>query len=125
MSRPTLTRRILRGGLAATCSLGLLLAATAASAGHGDRGDRNQRRYRVYDHGDHCNSRYERRQHRGHGHHRDRYEARRDSYTCGPCNHRFDSRRKFHRHLTSHHHVPLFALPFVIVKSTLGWIFHG
>lgn len=111
--------------LAAASGAAFLLVAGAASADHEDR--RRDRRHRVVYHDDYCGARSD---YRGHGRH-DRHarhvrrEVRREVYTCGPCNHRFHSRREFHRHLGGHHHIPLVALPFVIVRHTLGWIFHG
>jgi len=133
MARLTRNRHSTRTALALAASLGLLLSSTAATARHGDHDDRG-RRYQVYEHGDSCDSRRSHRHtrqrdryERGHDRHarHARYEQRRDSYYCDPCGKRFHSRRKFHRHVSHTHHVPLFALPFVIVKSTLGWIFHG
>ena len=131
------SQRITRA-LAVASGFAFLLTATVASAGHDDR--RRSRRHKVVQHGDYCSARghdrhdrhdnrydrhrrhdYRHDNHRGH----DRYERRRDSYTCEPCGHRFQSRKRFHRHLSGHHHIPLFALPFVIVKHTLGWIFYG
>lgn len=131
MMTRTRPRRFLQKSLAIASAVGFLMAAGAANAHHRDRD--HHRSYRTYDHGDRCDSRrshrHERRHHRRSRHYDhdryDRYERRAESYQCGPCSKRFHSRSKFHRHLTHHHHVPFFALPFVIVKSTLGWIFHG
>ncbi len=124
----TRSQRFLQKSLAIASAAGFLMAAGAANAHHRDRDHRHERSYRTYDHGDRCDSRrshrHERRARYNYDRH-DRYERRAESYHCGPCGKRFHSRRKFHRHLTHSHHVPLFALPFVIVKSTLGWIFHG
>ena len=49
----------------------------------------------------------------------------RAEYRCEPCSKRFSKRSGFHRHLTSHHHVPTWRLPFVVVHHALGWIFYG
>ncbi len=54
-----------------------------------------------------------------------RADYRQERYYCAPCNHYFDSRPNFHSHLNQRHHIPLWKIPFVIVHSTLGWIFHG
>lgn len=57
------------------------------------------------------------------------HEQRSEAYYCAPCNHRFDSHDALYQHVHRRHHVALWRLPFVIVKSiihgTLGWIFHG
>ncbi|MBW2240623.1 MAG: hypothetical protein JRH01_01440 [Deltaproteobacteria bacterium] len=132
------SHRITRA-LAIASGFTFLLTATMASAGHDDQ--RRARRHKVVIHDDYCSARGDSRHDhnrrndyrqvsRRHGYrndHRgqDRYERRRDSYTCEPCGHRFESRSRFHRHLSGHHHIPLFALPFVIVRHTLGWIFYG
>ena len=137
--------------LALASGLAFLLTATVTSAGPNDR--RQERRHRVVYHDDYSyarsDDRHDRhRSHRSHrsdfrhdrrrshrsdfrrDHHRgyrshDRYERRHEIYTCGPCGHRFQSRRRFDHHLSRYHHVPLFALPFVSVRHSLGWIFHG
>ena len=99
------------------------------------------RRHKVVVHENYCDSRSRHRRHdhdryaRRHRHHRsDRHDYRRHDrrvsyernvYTCGPCNHRFTSRHEFHRHLHHKHRIPLWKLPFVIVHSAVGWIFHG
>ena len=134
MTRTPRFRPLVRGALALGAALAVFLSAGAASAGHGNGSQRID--YRVYRHGASCASRY----HDGHGHyghhHSRRHGSRhvgygwrqvhrRDTYTCQPCNHHFRSRRRFYHHLHSHHHIPLFALPLVIVQSAFGWIFYG
>ena len=89
----------------------------------------------VYHHGSYCDRstsfrghyraddrRHDRRYHRANHHRLAHHEA---AYTCRPCNHRFDSRDAFHRHLSHHHHVQHWVLPFVVVRHALGWIFYG
>jgi len=49
----------------------------------------------------------------------------RAEYRCEPCSKRFSKRSGFQRHLTDHHHVPVWRLPFVVVHHALGWIFYG
>ncbi len=62
----------------------------------------------------------------GYGHHgKVRVYRHSSPYYCAPCNHYFRSRHSFHDHVHSYHHIPLVKLPFVIVRSALGWIFYG
>ncbi len=134
MTRTPRLRPLLRGSLALGAAMAVLLSAGAASAGHESHARRAE--YRVYHHGSACASRYEhgsgyygRHHHRRRGHHGYghgwRQVYRRDTYLCQPCNRHFRSRSRFHHHLHSHHHIPFVALPFVVVQSAFGWIFHG
>ena len=134
MSRSTRRSFLRLGGLfAAGSALALLPALPAAAHPHGRHEHRGRRRERREDRDEHRERRRDRRRRehrryegrhygRGYGHGYDRYP---DSYYCKPCGHRFHSRRKFHDHLHHHHHIPLWKLPFVIIHTTLGWIFHG
>jgi hypothetical protein len=121
-----------------------------ALAGHEDRAERGHQgrddfrrehgghdwRYRPIRYDDHRRHRT----HRGHGprvrYHgsscgRDAYryghQERRvkNYYYCTPCSHRFDSLHGLRRHVSHHHHVPFWRLPFMVVASTAGWFFHG
>jgi len=47
------------------------------------------------------------------------------TYYCKPCNNRFKNRSGLHAHLSGHHHIPPWRLPFVVVHNTLGWVFFG
>lgn len=46
-------------------------------------------------------------------------------YRCAPCGHVFHSHASFYRHLHYHHHVALWEIPFLVVHTTIGWIFYG
>jgi hypothetical protein len=121
MNRKPRSRKA-RNALCLAALAGLVFAAPgAALAGHDKHEDRRHKRVHrnvpVYRHGDACN----RNVRASYDSHR-RHQA---VYTCGPCSHRFDSRRAFHRHLRHQHHVAPWVLPFVIVHHTLGWIFYG
>ena len=152
MFRSHRTHRPLRMALALAAGLGLLLSSSVASAGDDHRG---KRRYKVVVHDDACRDRHDHRDHydrrdrrdrhdrydrRHRGDRHDRYERRhrherhrraehreyrRERFRCEPCGHGFHSRHKFHRHLSHQHRIPFWALPFVVVHSTIGWVFYG
>lgn len=140
MPRITMTR--LRAA-AATALLSLTLAAPAF-AGHDDwdddHGDRRgypvHRHDRSCDHDDWDRGRgrgyyegrgyHDWRGYRGQrGYYGDRGHRYRDEYGCRPCGRRWSRRDAFHRHLTHSHHVPLWALPRVVVQVDWGWVFRG
>jgi hypothetical protein len=104
MNRQTRVRRI-AGKLLVVALAGLWIGAAGVAMADHDR------------HGDHC-SWASRASSRSHG----RHQA---EYACRPCSQSFESRRDFHRHVRHHHHVPPWALPFVIVHHALGWVFYG
>lgn len=83
--------------------------------GHGSSAHRgHQRDYRHDAFNQHNRySRYNR------GHHK------RSSYYCAPCDHGFNSRSDFHSHLSGHHYIAPWLIPFAIIQHTLGWIFYG
>jgi hypothetical protein len=123
---------------AATALLSLTLAAPAF-ADHGDWNDDDRRRrgYPVHRHDrscDHDRDGWERGRDRGHwergyygdrGHYEGRGQRNHDEYACRPCSKRWESRHRFHRHLSRHHGVPFWALPRVIVQTGWGWVFFG
>ena len=121
MNRKSSSRNA-RNALCLAALAGLVLATPgAALAEHDHREDRYRahptRRVPVHWHGDSCD-RSARAAARFHG-------RQQVVYTCRPCSHRFESQRAFQRHLRSHHHVAVWALPFVVVHHALGWIFYG
>jgi len=46
-------------------------------------------------------------------------------YRCAPCGHVFHSHASFYHHIHHYHHVALWEIPFLIVHTTIGWIFYG
>ena len=116
----------------------LWTAAPAAWAGGGHR-DRHHRhsvhRHSGHDgpHGWHCD-RHATRAHSRHRsdrdgrharHARETRRAREGAYYCRPCKHRFHARSRFYGHLRHHHHLPLWAIPFVLVHWAATWTYHG
>lgn len=146
-------QRFGRAGL--VLAMSFVWAGPAPARDGGRHGDHRDRHYSRHDDGDRHRgySRHDSRRdrhynrhdrHRGHrrhyarghrGRHHDtyrgapRYYHGDSSYYCASCRHRFHSRGRFHDHLTGHHHVPLWQLPFVIthglVHGIFGWVFHG
>jgi hypothetical protein len=102
-----------------------------------DRGDRHRHGNSRYHHKRHCNRVHPRRSHQAWYGHRDDYRHARhdyrhdrrhyknDRYYCKPCNSYFDSRDRFHSHLSGVHFLALWQLPFVILKHALGWAYYG
>ena len=50
---------------------------------------------------------------------------RRAGFYCEPCRNRFESRKRFERHLRSSHRVPARWFSRVIMNHGAHWIFHG
>jgi hypothetical protein len=112
-------------------ALSLLMPLVASAGSNRHRGSRD--RHHGNDH------RYDYRSSHGHrGHDRGYRHGRYDRYSrynrshhaksryyCAACDHGFYSRSAFHSHLSGHHYVAPWLLPFAIIEHTLGWIFYG
>lgn len=110
------------------------LVASAGSSRYRDSHNRHRGGDHRYDYRSHDSNGY-RGHHDGYRHRRydryrrhDRYDRSHHAqsrYYCAACDHGFHSRSAFHSHLSGHHYIAPWLLPFAIVKHALGWIFYG
>jgi len=47
------------------------------------------------------------------------------AFRCRPCNARFASRQRLMHHVHRHHRVPLWRVPYRLVRLSFGWVFLG